>query len=173
MSASVRGSSPCRAPHGVGWRGCLGRGACDAAPQIPRAPEAGDHGVGVGGGPAMGQRPDFQEEVQNGGLEFQEACLKVLPDEDRPLPLRAAHQWTKNRPTAQCWWRRCQTQTRDHLQGVPRMEGAAEGPVGRGTQGKREEEVPVYDPGPPCRWEMQPVGTSLPLHHGSGGTGPG
>ena len=23
--------------------------------------------------------------------------------------------WTKSRPTAQCWWRRCQTQTQDHL----------------------------------------------------------
>jgi len=23
--------------------------------------------------------------------------------------------WTKNRPTPQCWWCRYQTQTRDHL----------------------------------------------------------
>jgi len=27
-------------------------------------------------------------------------------------------QWTKNRPTAQCWWCRCQTQTRDRLSKV-------------------------------------------------------
>jgi len=24
-------------------------------------------------------------------------------------------QWTKNRSTAQCWWRKCGAQTRDHL----------------------------------------------------------
>jgi len=33
---------------------------------------------------------------------------------------------TKNRPTAQCWWCRCQTQTREHLfKRCPRMEGPA------------------------------------------------
>jgi len=32
--------------------------------------------------------------------------------------------WTKARPTAQCWWCRCPTQTRDHLlKGCPRWKG--------------------------------------------------
>jgi len=41
--------------------------------------------------------------------------------------------WTESRPTAQCWWCRCQTQTRDHLSKAPRAEAPAEDPVGRGA----------------------------------------
>jgi len=44
----------------------------------------------------MGWRPDLQEEVHSqqpdgtaAGSWLQEACLEVLPDEDRPLPHRA------------------------------------------------------------------------------------
>jgi len=33
--------------------------------------------------------------------------------------------------------------------------------VGGGAEGKREGEGPVQDPGPPCRWEMQPGGTDF------------
>jgi len=52
--------------------------------------------------------------------------------------------WTKNLPTAQCWWWRCRTQTWDKpLQGVPRVEGPAEDPVGRGAGGKQGGEDPV------------------------------
>ena len=31
----------------------------------------------------------------------------------------------------------------------------------------------MEDPGLPCRWEVQPVGPRLPLHHGGGKAGPG
>jgi len=41
------------------------------------------------------------------------------------------------------------------LQGVPRVEAAAEDPVGRGVQGDREVEESVESPGPPRRWEVQ------------------
>jgi len=71
--------------------------ARDAALPIPRTPRAGDYGEVVGGSPTMGWRPDLQEARnaeepetgRHGGWEFQEACLKVLPTEDRSLPLRA------------------------------------------------------------------------------------
>ena len=41
----------------------LGGGARDVSRQTPRAAEAGDHGEEVGERPAMGWRPDLQEEV--------------------------------------------------------------------------------------------------------------
>jgi hypothetical protein len=53
-------------------------------------------------------------------------------------------------------------QTRDHLFGVPRMEGPAEDHVGRGAEGDQEEEAPVHNPRPPCRLEVWPGGTRLP-----------
>jgi len=52
----------------------------------------------VGGGTAVDSRPEFQEEIQDadgpgagqhGGLEHQEACLAVLPGENKVLPYRA------------------------------------------------------------------------------------
>jgi len=79
--------------------------------------------------------------------------------------------WTKNRPTAQCWWCRYRTQTRDHLfkawpgwkaqQKIPWAEMQRE-------SGRRKSRCRIHHPGPPCRWEVQPVGPRLPLHHGCG-----
>jgi len=72
----------------------------------------------------MGDRLDLQEEIQDaekpeagryGGWEHQEARFEVLPVEDRSLSHRAVTAWTKNRPTAQCWWCRYQTQTWAHF----------------------------------------------------------
>jgi len=88
-------------------------GACNATPQIPGSSEARDYGEELRGGPAMGGRPDIQEEVQgaedtearrHGGWEFHEGCLEVLPRKDRSLPSGQYHQWAKSRPTARCWW---------------------------------------------------------------------
>jgi len=82
-------------------------------------------------------------------------------------------EWTKNRPTAQCRWCQCPTQTRDHLFKVcPEWEEAAENPVGRGVEGKQEGEEPVKNPGPPRRWKVQLGGVRLPLHYGCGKAGP-
>jgi len=60
------------------------------------------------------------------------------------------------------------TDERPSVQGVSGMEGSVKGPVGGGVEGDREGEKPVHDPGPPCRWEVQPGGIRLPLHHGCG-----
>ena len=42
---------------------------------------------------------------------------------------------------------------------MPGVEAPAEDPVGGGVEGGWEGEKPVHDPGPPCRWEVQPGGT--------------
>ena len=71
----------------------------------------------------MGWGPNLQEEVPHakqpeargrGGQQLQEDRLAVLPAEDGALPNGAVLNWTKNRPTPQCWWCRYRTQTRDH-----------------------------------------------------------
>jgi len=71
--------------------------------------------------------------------------------------------WTKNRPTAQCWWCRCRAQTQDYPFKVCPAWKAQRGSCGRGAGGKREGEEPVGDPGPPCRREVQPGGIGLPF----------
>jgi len=43
------------------------------------------------------------------------------------------------------------------------VKGPAEDTVDGGAEGKWEEETPVYDPGPPCRQEVQPGGARFPL----------
>ena len=57
------------------------------------------------------------------------------------------------------------------LQGVPRVEAAAEDPVGGGEEGDREMEGPVEGAGPPGRWEVQPGGAGLSHGHGCGQAG--
>jgi len=59
------------------------------------------------------------------------------------------------------------------FQGVSRVEGPAENPVGGGAEGDGESEGPVEDPGPPGRWEMQSGGAGLPLRHRCGKTSTG
>jgi len=108
-------------------------GALDAASQIAREHQAGDRQEEVGG------RPDLQEEVQDagkpeagrhGGWEHQEARLKVLPAEDGALPNGQYLHWAKARPTAQCWWCRCPTQTRDQFSRSVRGGRSSRGPCG-------------------------------------------
>jgi len=99
-------------------------GALNAASQIARKHQAGDRREEVGGGPAVGWRPDLQEEVQN--AEKPEAGGTVAGSTKRLASrfyqLKTGHcrtgqylHWAKVRPTAQYWWCRCPTQTRDHL----------------------------------------------------------
>jgi len=154
--------------------------ARDAVSRIPRAPETGDHGEEVGRSPAMGWRPELQEEIQSaegpeagrhGGWELQEACLKVLLAEDKSLPLRAIPQLDEesaDRPVLVVPIP--DADPGPPLQGVLRVEGPAEDPVGRGAEGEGREE-PVQDPGPPRRREAQPGGTRLPFHYGCGKEG--
>ena len=57
------------------------------------------------------------------------------------------------------------------LQGLSGVEGPARNSVGRGAEGDWKVEEPLKGSGPSGRWEMQPAGTRLPLHHGCGKAG--
>ena len=76
--------------------------------------------------------------------------------------------WTKNRPTPQCWWCRYPIQTREHLfKECPEWKAQQRilwAEVRKETGG----EGLVEDPGPPGRREVWAGGTGLPLYHGRG-----
>ena len=111
------------------------------------------------------------------------ACIAVLPGEDRalqpllylavsPLGKEPAYLSVLVVPESEA-------DEGSPLHCVPRVKSLAEHSVGRGVEGDRKGEEAVYDPGPPCRWEMPPGGTRLPLHYrcgktrsGRGGRGP-
>jgi len=59
------------------------------------------------------------------------------------------------------------------LQGVLRMEAAAEDPVGGGEEGDGEVEGPVEVTGLTGQREVQPGGARLPLDHGRWQAGAG
>jgi len=65
----------------------------------------------------QGETPDAEEPEArwHGSKQYQEARFAVLPGQDRALLIRQYLNWTKNRPTPQCWWCRYPTQTREHL----------------------------------------------------------
>jgi len=72
----------------------------------------------------MGWGPDLQDEIPDTGKpearwhgcgEHQEACLKVLPDQDRALPVRTVPPLDEEPGTPQCWWCRYRSQAREHL----------------------------------------------------------
>jgi len=122
----------------------------------------------------MGWRPGLQEEIQDakepaaGDWEPQEACLKVLLAEDRSLPLRTIPQLDEE--SAHCPVLVTlipESDPEPPLQGVPRVESPAEGPVGRDAEGERGETT-AHDQGPPRRRKAQPGGIGFPLHHGCG-----
>jgi len=74
--------------------------------------------------------------------------LREAPGGSSLLKTGQRLNWTKSRPSAQCWWwpRRTQTPWGHPPQGtVPRAEGPAEDPVGRGAEGAREVEVPLHN----------------------------
>ena len=132
--------------------------ACDAPPTIPLQPQARDLGEEVGGGAPVGWRPHLQEEVPHakepearyrGGRQHQEARLTVLPDQDGALPDGAVPQLDKEaaHPTVLV----VPVPGADAgapLQGVFRVEGPAEDPLGGGEEGDREGEGQVEGPGP-------------------------
>jgi len=116
-----------------------GRGARDAPPKVSRQPQAGDLGEEVGRGASVGWRPGPQDEVPNAGepeagrhgdWEQQEACLEALPDQDGALPIRAVplldeepgHPAVLVEPVPD-------PEPGPPIQGVPRVEAAAEYPV--------------------------------------------
>ena len=155
-----------------------GRGASHAPPKVSCKPQAGDLREEVSRGAPMGWGPYLQDEIPDaekpkarwrGGWEHQEACLAVLPDKngalsDRavpPLDKKPSHHTVLVVPVPA-------TDSRVPLQGVPGMEGAAEGPMGGGVEGDGHMEEPVEDPGPPRRREMQPGSPRLPQCHKRG-----
>jgi len=77
------------------------------------------------------------------------ASRLYVPAKDRALTRQAVPPLTKNRPTAPMLVVSMSDASTGSSQGVPRVEVPAEDSVGRGAEGKREEDVPVQDPGPP------------------------
>jgi len=95
-----------------------------APPVIPREPQAGDLREDAGGSAPAGWRSDLQGKVpdakkpeagRRGGWEHQEACLRFYQLKTGHCVTGQSLNWTKKRPTPQCWWCYYQTQTRDHL----------------------------------------------------------
>ena len=58
------------------------------------------------------------------------------------------------------------TDARARLQKLLPLEDSAEDSVGEGAKGDWERKVPIQDPGPPRRCEVQLGGSGVPLHHG-------
>jgi len=99
-------------------------GARDAASQVPRAPEAGDLAEKWA---EARQWAGGQTSKKKYRMPSRQKPDSAVAGSSRRLTSRfyqtkTGHyltgqylQWTKNRPTAQCWGCQCQTQTRDHL----------------------------------------------------------
>jgi len=106
------------------------------------------------------RKPDLREEIQNaeepeaglhGGWDFQAACFKFLPAEDRSLPLQAIPQ--PDEESTHCPVLVVPTPDADPgppFQGMPQVEFPAEDPVGRGAEGERKGETLVQDPRHPA-----------------------
>jgi hypothetical protein len=83
-------------------------------------------------------------------------------------PASQASIWSgrKNQPTARCWWCLYRTQTRDHLfKNCPRWKPQQKTLWVEVRKRKRS----VQGPWPLGRYEVQPAGVGLPLHHGCRG----
>ena len=88
---------------------------------------------------------------RHGSWEPQEACLAVLPDQDGALPDRAVPQLDEESAhPAMLVVPVPELDSGAPPQGVFRVEGPAEDPVGGGGEGDWEVEGPVENLGPPC-----------------------
>jgi len=129
----------------------------------------------------MGWRPHLQGEVPHakepearwrGGRQYQEACLEVLPAEDRARPHRRVPALGQGAP-------HCPVlvvppplaNERPPLQGVSGVEDAAEDSVSRSVVGDGEVEEPVEGPGLTCRQQVRAGGAGLPRLNGCGKAG--
>ena len=98
----------------------------------------------------------------------------VLPDQDVALPDGAVPQLDEESGhPAMLVVPVPESDARAPLQGVSGVEGAAEDPVGRGTEGDGGGERPVEDPEPLGGREVWAGSTRLSLHHGCGKAGAG
>jgi len=106
--------------------------------------------------------------------ELQEARLAVLLAQAGALPDRAVPQLDEE-PShpAMLVVPVSNADPGPPLQGVPRVEAAAEDAVVGGEEGDGEVEGPVEGAGPLGRCEVQPCGTGLPLRYGCGKAGAG
>jgi len=91
---------------------------------VPRQPQAGDFREEVGGGTPVGWGRTSKKKYrmpnsQKPGGAVANSSKRIA---SRFYQVKTGHcltgqylNWTKNRPTPQCWWCRYRTQTRDHL----------------------------------------------------------
>jgi len=79
-------------------------------------------------------------------------------------------QWSRNRPTAHCWWCRCQTRLFKVCPEWKAQQKILWAEV-RKERGRGKDRFNYR--GPPRRREVQPGGARLPFHHGCGKAGPG
>jgi len=127
-----------------------GWGLLAATPQIPRQHWTGDLRKEMDRGTRVGWGPDHYEEIQNakrpearqhGCWEHQEACLEVLPAEDRALPYRRIPALDDIPPDAPVLVVPApQADKRAPLKGVPEVEKTAESAVEGGVERDREGE---------------------------------
>jgi len=76
--------------------------------------------------------------------------------------------WAKVCPTAQCWWCKGPTETRDHFFKVcPEWKGQQK-ILWAEVRKETEVEEPVEDQGSACQWEVWPGGARFPFIYGCG-----
>jgi hypothetical protein len=155
------------------------RSATDAAPPFARTSQAGDHGEEVARGPAAGLAAGPQPRMPR----------EQWPDKTAGGSTKRLASWVNQLKTGHCLTGQYLKSGREISQ-LPDAGGARTGrrrgctfsepvPTGRPSKdavgGSVEEdaevEEPVHDPGP-CRYEVLPASTRLPLHHGCGETVP-
>jgi len=71
----------------------------------------------MGGSSTVGWRQGPLEEIQDASTK--KLASRLYQMKTGPCLAGQYPQWTKNRPTAQCWWCRHRTQTRDHFKECP------------------------------------------------------
>ena len=124
----TNGTSSCRRSQTPAWSNGLApwtnRGHARCRSSVPRAPQAGDREEGMSISLAVGCGQNSRKKYKMPESQRPNGAVAGIPKRlaSRFYHLNIGHflsglyvYWTKNRPTAQCWWCRYQKQTRDHV----------------------------------------------------------